>query len=100
MNSESLRQKLIASARTHSPSDSVPYAFEQRIMAGLRRPGPVVDAWNLWGAALWRAVAPCLGITLLVAASSLALGTPPDEAAEPFESMLLADLTTQIVEMP
>lgn len=100
MNTESLRHKLIASARIHTPSDSVPYAFERRIMARLPGTTPVPDAWNLWGAALWRAVAPCLGITLLVAASSFALSTPAEEPAEPLESVLMAVLSTQTADLP
>jgi anti-sigma-K factor RskA len=100
MNPESLRHKLIACARTQIPSDSVPYAFERRVMARLTTASSVHDAWNLWGVALWRAVAPCLAITLLVAASALALGSPSDDSSEPLESLLLADLTTQIAEGP
>lgn len=99
MNSESLRQKLIACARTQVPPDSVPYAFERRVMARLPR-ATGLDAWNLWGAALWRAVVPCFAITLLVAASAFALGTPAEEPSEPLESVLLAVLTTQIGEAP
>ena len=65
MELDELNRRLIAAARANPPSDMVPLAFEKRIMAGLRsRPGP--DAWDLWTAVLWRAVAPCLGLTLLL----------------------------------
>jgi hypothetical protein len=53
MEHEKLRTKLLAAARSHPPSDAVPYAFEQRIMAGLRRRA-AEDPWTLWGRWLWR----------------------------------------------
>jgi hypothetical protein len=67
MNLDALHKKLIAAARSHPPGDGVPYAFEKRVMAHLRaRPEP--DAWTLWGRALWRAAAPCVAVTLVLAA--------------------------------
>jgi hypothetical protein len=62
-----LQKKLIAAARSHPPSDRVPYAFEKRILARLHSP-PAPDFWTLWGRALWRAAASCVAITLLLAA--------------------------------
>ena len=53
MDLERLKTKLVAAARNDAPSDKVPYAFEKRIMAGLR--GRVVeDPWTIWGQWLWR----------------------------------------------
>ncbi|NJN05359.1 MAG: hypothetical protein HC814_01690 [Rhodobacteraceae bacterium] len=66
MNAENLNRKLIAAARADAPSDRVPYAFEQRIMARLREL-PASDAWAYWSRMLWRATAPCLAITLAMA---------------------------------
>ena len=65
MNLESLRQKLLAAARVNPPSDHVPYAFEQRILARLKEK-PALDLAALWARALWRAAAPCVAITLLL----------------------------------
>ncbi len=64
MNLDALEKKLLAAARCHPPSEQVPYAFEQRIMARLRGATPL-DAWTLWGQALWRAAVTCLVVMLL-----------------------------------
>jgi hypothetical protein len=65
MNLERLRQTLLAAARSHRPSEAVPYAFEQRIMARLAERS-VPDAWLLWGRGLGRAAIACVIISLLV----------------------------------
>lgn len=70
MNLDELQAKLIAAARTQPPSDAVPYAFKRRITARLKCLA-VGDFWALWGPALWRAVAPCVAVALLLAAWSL-----------------------------
>jgi hypothetical protein len=64
MESSQLERKLLAAAKAHPPSDAVPYAFEQRIMARLRQV-PVPDAWAAWAGALWRAAAPCVAVAIL-----------------------------------
>lgn len=70
MDLDRLEQTLLAAARAHPPSDAVPYAFAQRVMA--RLPGrPIEDHWAAWTRALWRAAAPCVGIMLLLGAWSL-----------------------------
>lgn len=69
MNLENLQHKLILAARAQPPEDSVPYAFEQRIMARLTEYR--ADRWLTWSRLLWRAVAPCLGIMALVSVLSL-----------------------------
>lgn len=58
-----LQRKLIAAARANPPSEGVPYAFEQRILARLRSL-PVSDVWSAWSQALWRAAAPCVAIAV------------------------------------
>jgi hypothetical protein len=65
MNLAELSQKLISAARANPPSEQVPYAFEQRIIARLRA-RPVLDYWGQWAGALWRATVPCLAVMMLL----------------------------------
>jgi hypothetical protein len=65
MNLGKLERKLLAAAKANPPSDAVPYAFEQRIMARLGRV-PAVDQWAAWAGALWRAAAPCVAIAIVI----------------------------------
>ena len=53
MDADKLRNTLVKAAQKQTPSDHVPYAFEQRIMARLRGRA-VEDPWTLWGRWLWR----------------------------------------------
>ncbi len=69
MNQTELHRKLIAAARAHVPGEQVPYAFEKRVLARLRDLAPR-DPWAVWAAALWRAAAPCIVVTLLLSAWS------------------------------
>ncbi len=72
MNIDLLRQKLTHAARLRTEDDSVPYAFEQRIMGSVR-------AGNLfrsharveWGAGLWRAAISCAAFAAILGAFSL-----------------------------
>lgn len=65
MNLAKLQEKLLAAARLDRPSEQVPYAFEQRVMARLRRTAEEsADRWAAWARLLWRAATPCLGLTL------------------------------------
>jgi hypothetical protein len=48
----------------------VPYAFEKRVVAHLKGQ-PALDDWALWAGSLWRAVAPCVAIMLLLGAWSV-----------------------------
>lgn len=67
MNPSGLRDKLIAVAKGNRPGDSVPYAFEKRILARLSSV-PVTDEWAQWARSLWYGAAACsllaLGICL------------------------------------
>ena len=63
MKPSQLERKLIAAAKANPPTESVPYAFEQRIMANLGKV-PVIDLWADWSRALWRAAAPCVAVAL------------------------------------
>jgi len=93
MDMDILHTRLIKAARLDAPSENVPYAFEKRVMSrlGERR----LDMWGYWAQALWRAVAPCAAIALLLGAwtvidpSELASG--PEEFAQHFENTVLAD---------
>lgn len=95
MNLAQLQEKLILAARGNPPSDRVPYAFEQRILARLRTQ-PLSDHWALWARALWRAAAPCVAITVLLAAWTLlspAHTTPStsnNDLSQAIENTLLA----------
>jgi len=70
MDLAKLHTKLIAAARAHPPSDQVPYAFEQRILAHLRG-GQIQDSWALWGTALWRSAFACLLVAVGLSVWSL-----------------------------
>jgi hypothetical protein len=92
MNLAQLEQKLIAAARAHPPSERVPYAFEKRITARLSS-RPMLDGWELWGRALWRAAAPCVAIALALGAWSWftpAASAPTTDLSQQLEQTLLA----------
>jgi len=87
-----LERKLIAAARANPPSDRVPYAFEKRILACLAA-RPVLDRWEQWGRALWRAAAPCIAIMLVLGAWSVfgpQHSTPTNDLSQQLEQTLLA----------
>ena len=67
MDMNNLQQTLLAVARAHPPDDSVPLAFEQRVMARVRTRA-FIDHWSLWSVTLWRAVAPSMAIVMLLCA--------------------------------
>jgi hypothetical protein len=92
MNLAQLERKLIAAARANPPSARVPYAFEKRILAHLAA-RPMLDRWELWGRALWRAAAPCIAITVLLGAWSFFApqhNTPTTDLSQQLEQTLLA----------
>ena len=92
MNLDKLHEKLILTARANPPSDRVPYAFEQRILARLKAQ-PVLDGAALWARALWRATAPCIAIALLFGAWTLVApghSGPTADLSQDFENTLLA----------
>ena len=51
-----LHKILIAAARDSAPAETVPYAFEQRMLARLRPRWPV-NPWAVWSRGLGRAAA-------------------------------------------
>lgn len=91
MNLDDLQRKLIAAARANPPSEAVPYAFERRITARLR--AMRVDNWGIWAHALWRAAAPCIAITVLLAALSWLTApgnSSSSDISQDFENTVLA----------
>jgi hypothetical protein len=92
MNLTELQRKLLAAARTDSPPDTVPYAFEKRVMARLAET-PAFDGWALWNRVLWRAAAPCVALCLSLGAWSYFASpdsTSPDLLAADLENAILA----------
>lgn len=69
MNLAELETKLLAAARNNPPSDHVPYAFEQRVMARLRE-RPAADPAAYWAQALWRGALSCVAVVVLLGAFS------------------------------
>lgn len=63
MNLTELHRKLIAVARRSEPDDTVPYAFEKRIMARLSAV-PRPDEWLAWVRALWVGAGACAALAL------------------------------------
>lgn len=97
MELDDLQRKLIAAARAHPPSDAVPYAFEQRIMACLAV-RPKLDAGALWARALWRATTPCVIIMVLLGTWSICSAhwtVASRDYAQDFEKTLLAVTDTE-----
>ena len=94
MNIAELQTKLLAAARAQRPSETVPYAFEKRIMARVRAKSGA-DPWSFWGSALWRAAASCVGIMVLAALWTYVSGNPnfpTDSFAVALEETVLAPL--------
>jgi hypothetical protein len=75
-------EEFLSLARSLPVDERTPYAFERRIMARLRDL-PGADALSDWTHALWRAMAPCLGIMLLAAVVSFAvMGSDPGSESD------------------
>jgi anti-sigma-K factor RskA len=67
MNPEELARKLLQAGRRARPSDTVPYAFERRVMAAITRRRPAADdPLAVWAAGLWRAAVACSALTLVL----------------------------------
>lgn len=106
MNLETLRQKLLATARANPPADRVPYAFEKRIMARLAEQ-PALDLAALWARALLRAAAPCVAVMLLLgvwsfigAQNNFGATSPAgsEDFAQHFEQTMLAAVEEPVEE--
>ena len=94
MNVSEFKQKLIKAARQCRVDDSVPFGFETRVMARIREVQPTT-ALEQWSHALWRAVGPCLGITLVLFAWAVFLGKPAaseQDLSQALETTVLAEM--------
>lgn len=92
MDTTKLQNKLLSAARKSLVDDRVPYAFEKRVMAALSG-RQSEDGWTWWASCLWRAVAPCMVITLLLGAwvvYSAADSRSADGLAGDLESTVMA----------
>lgn len=100
MKLDELQKKLLAAAKANPPADRVPLAFEQRVLANLQA-GTATDLSTLWARALWRAVIPCVALTVVLAVFSFVPPSNPDtdnlanvsseeDLSQAFEQALLA----------
>src|SRR5258708_1302067 len=88
MNLDDLQKRLLVAARNHPPADTVPYAFEKRIMARLGPAPAMADGWTWWARALWRAAVPCVAMTLLLAVWTVAVPVTNHDADLDIESAI------------
>ena len=86
MDIAKLQQKLISAARSSPPADTVPFAFEARIMARVAGERPV-DWISEWSLPLWRGAVACLGIAILLGAWAV-LEPGPGAAAMDFSDQI------------
>lgn len=91
MDLEQLRKKLLAAARANPPSDAVPCAFEQRVMARLGSI-PQQDASFFWGQTLWRGAIACVAIALLSSAWAFLPLNNTNDLSQDLEHTVLASL--------
>jgi anti-sigma-K factor RskA len=91
MNLAALEQKLIAAARANPPAETVPYAFEQRILARLRERS-AYDPTAFWARSLWRAAVSCLAVVLMLGAFTwlVPAGDGTETLSQEFEATVLA----------
>src|SRR5882724_3129236 len=92
MDLTQLQRRLVAAARMDAPSDRVPYAFEKRVMARLIV-RPALDHATVWANALWRGLAPCVAIMLLLSAWSFFAGSanaPVTDLSQDLENTVFA----------
>jgi hypothetical protein len=97
MNLHDLEKKLLAVARRHSPRDQVPYAFEKRVMEHIKS-RPLSDHAAVWAIALWRAVAPCFGIMVLLVGWSMFAPAPApasNDFSQEIDNTVLATATQE-----
>lgn len=85
-------EELIKLARSMPSDERVPYAFEKRILARLEAT-PVIDPIAMWAQALWRGVAPCLGVMAIALAMSFSVKDDSGAAAAQTET---ADFETAV----
>ncbi len=99
MSLHDLEKKLLAVARNQPLNERVPYAFEKRVMEHIKM-RPLSDQAAVWARALWRAVAPCFGVMVLLAGWSLFLpATVPasNDFSQEIDNTVLATATQEQV---
>ncbi len=92
MDLAELQKKLLAVARENRPAATVPYAFEKRVLALVASLHPA-DVWEQLARGLWRAVAPCVAVMVLLCAWSLFHPLPSsagNDLTVEFDRMVLA----------
>lgn len=91
MNLPELERKLLAAARANPPSEAVPYAFEQRVLARLRE-RPRYDASAFWARSLWRAALSGLAVVMMLCAFTwlAPAGENPESLGQAMEATVLA----------
>ena len=92
MNLEHLQKTLLAAARRDTPSDRVPYAFEQRVMAHVRALRPT-DRVSAWTAVFWRAALSSVAIALLLVGANVAL---PDAGGDDADGLTAGHLEVAV----
>ena len=92
MKLDQLQATLLQTARTDAPSDRVPYAFEQRVMARLAAGGRP-DVLAEWTAAFWRAAWSSLAVAVVVGVVNFATPTPASAGGDALE-IAAVDLET------
>lgn len=92
MDLAELERKLIAAARVNPPDETVPIAFEKRVMARIAEVhGPSYA--SLWAQGLWRGALASMTAAGVVCGAVLLFGLRSDRAeefADQFESTMLA----------
>ncbi|MBN9689057.1 MAG: hypothetical protein J0M24_02370 [Verrucomicrobia bacterium] len=78
MNLDPVLNSLLESARRQKPSDRVPYAFEQRVMARVRDLRPP-DRLSLWTVGLWRAALSSVAVAVVLVGANAVV---PDASGE------------------
>lgn len=81
MNLERLQRTLLDAARQATPSDRVPYAFEQRVMAKLR--AVKADPLAIWSSWLWRSAMSACALAVVAGAVNFSQADFPAEETEP-----------------
>jgi len=87
-----LERKLIAAARANPPSDTVPVAFEKRVMARLTELHAPEYA-VFWARGLWRGAFASIAAAVVAFALHMIVAPRADESelfADQFESAMLA----------
>ena len=101
MNPDELFKRLIEEARKARPSESVPYAFEKRIMA-LLPPRAQTDPWAFWSVNLWRSALSCAFVCVVVSVWPYPLQTSSDSAADAaslaFEKEVFASMNQHVAD--